>query len=265
MRFSEWLAVGYFAYLLAPIALSAQTRRVRLGLAAVAVGMILAIAAVSGLPGRDPWAALRDWAPCVYLLAGYWLPGRLFSAPNHKLERWLLCLDERLFSRVSPLAGLRHRFFRAYLEFSYLLCYPLVPAAFAIAYQLQGDPAIAADRFWRVILPAVFVCYGLVPWVPMRPPRALPLGSGDADGSVRRLNLLVLRHASIQMNTFPSGHAAAAVASALVVGQLHLGAGLIFGTIALSIAIGSVVGRYHYAADALLGALVAATAFAAFG
>jgi membrane-associated phospholipid phosphatase len=67
------------------------------------------------------------------------------------------------------------------------------------------------------------------------------------------------------MNTFPSGHAAAAFASALVVGQLHLGAGLILGTIAVSIAIGSVVGRYHYAADAVLGALVAATAFAVFG
>jgi hypothetical protein len=265
MRFSEWLAAGYFAYLLVPVALSGRTRRVRLALALAAAGLIAAVAAVSQLPARDPWATLRDWAPCVYLLAGYWLPGRLFAAPNHRLERWLLGIDERLFSRLAALAGSGPRFLRTYLELAYLLCYPLVPAAFAIAYQLQRDPAMASDRFWRVILPAVFVCYGLVPWLPMRPPRALPTRADDADGSVRRLNLLVLSHASIQMNTFPSGHAAAAVASALVVGQLHLGAGLIFGTIALSISIGSVVGRYHYAADAVLGAAVAATAFALFG
>lgn len=204
-------------------------------------------------------------APCAYLLAGYWLPGRLYAGPNERLERSLLRIDEQLMARFRPVCPPRNRALRAYLEVSYLLCYPLVPAAFAVAYSLHADPVIAADRFWRVVLAAVFVCYGLVPWLPMRPPRALPPYVGGTRGSVQRLNLLVLRHASIQVNTFPSAHTAAAVASALVVGRLHPAAGAVVGGLAVSIAVASVVGRYHYAADAVLGALVAAAAFAALG
>jgi hypothetical protein len=259
------MAAGYFLYLLAPIAVSPRPRGVRFALLFAAVALIAAIAAISRLPEGQVFGVLRDWAPCVYLLAGYWLPGRLCTAPNQRLERLLLRIDEWLMSWLRPLRRADSRALRAWLEFSYLLCYPLVPAAFGVAYLLQPDPAIAADRFWRVVLAAVFVCYGLVPWLPTRPPRALPPSVGLGGGSMRRLNVLVLRHASIQMNTFPSGHAAAAVASALVVGRLHPAAGVIVGAIAVSIAVASVVGRYHYAADAVLGALVAAGAFAAFG
>jgi len=46
----------------------------------------------------------------------------------------------------------------------------------------------------------------------------------------------VLNRASIQVNTFPSGHVAAALASALAVGALFPMAGTVIGLLALSIA-----------------------------
>jgi membrane-associated phospholipid phosphatase len=72
----------------------------------------------------------------------------------------------------------------------------------------------------------------------------------------------VLNHASIQVNTLPSGHVAAAVAAALAVGTFMPAAGAVIGVLAVSIALAAVLGRYHYAADAVLGALTALAAFA---
>jgi hypothetical protein len=64
-----------------------------------------------------------------------------------------------------------------YLELAYLFCYPLVPIAFGLVYfSTRVDPVLAAhaaDDFWTPVLLAVFVCYGLLPWLPSRPPRAL--------------------------------------------------------------------------------------------
>jgi membrane-associated phospholipid phosphatase len=80
---------------------------------------------------------------------------------------------------------------------------------------------------------------------------------------VRRFNVAILNRASVQWNTFPSGHTAASLATALAVGHHDPVAGVVLGVIAVSIAVGSVVGRYHYAADALAGAFVAVAAFIA--
>ena len=83
--------------------------------------------------------------------------------------------------------------------------------------------------------------------------------------SIRKLNLAVLDRASVQWNTFPSGHTAASLATALAVGSDMPLAGMMLGVVAVSIASGSVVGRYHYAADAIAGAAVAVLAFMAAG
>jgi hypothetical protein len=144
-----------------------------------------------------------------------------------------------------------------------MLCYPLVPVAFGLLY-FSAPPTApdALDRFWSIVLLAVFSCYGLLPWLPTRPPRAFLPADLRAASALRRLNLHVLNHASIQVNTLPSGHVAAAVAAALAVGQFNPAAGVIIGVLAVSIALAAVLGRYHYAADAVLGALTALAAFA---
>ena len=71
----------------------------------------------------------------------------------------------------------------------------------------------------------------------------------------------VLGLTSVQLNTFPSGHAAASLATALAVGARLPLPGLLLGLLAIAIVIGSVVGRYHYAADALAGAALAILGF----
>ena len=67
----------------------------------------------------------------------------------------------------------------------------------------------------------------------------------------------MLDQASIHLNTCPSGHAAASLATALAVGVHLPAAGIALGLVALGISAGSVVGRYHYVVDVLGGAMLA--------
>jgi membrane-associated phospholipid phosphatase len=259
---SEWIAAWYFASLVIPIARFAVKRSKRAFLFAASLGAAGLIVAVSALPDWPVVRIVRDWAPGVYLLAGYWLPGQLYTAPDERLERWLSDWDHRILGPRSTAVVTRlPRAVAEYFELTYLLCYPLVPGLFAILYFSSpgGTASSISDRFWSVVLLAAFVCYGLLPWMPTRPPRHLA-GPENARG-VRRVNLAVLRHVSIRVNTLPSGHVAASVAAALAVASTHPAVGAVAGLLALSIAIAAVRGRYHYAVDAILGALVAFVAF----
>jgi membrane-associated phospholipid phosphatase len=200
--------------------------------------------------------------PLVYLLIGYWLPALLVTRPNVHIERWLLEMDHYFFD----VDGLRRFELRAprlvieYLELAYLLCYVVVPAGY-LWLRLAGFHD-HLDRFWSTVLLAAFLCYGVLPWMPTRAPRAVEGDRSNWRSAVRRVNLAVLSRGSVQWNTFPSGHTAASIATALAAGAHLPIAGAVLGIVAVSIAIGSVVGRYHYAADAIAGALVAILAFA---
>jgi hypothetical protein len=263
VRRGEWIAAGYFLYLLLPIWVCApKSGRTSFTLRALAAAALVLV--VGRAPDTSLGRVVRDWAPGVFLLAGYWLPGRLFTSFNERLERWLMARDREWLGETlasspprSPSALL------ACLELSYLLCYPLVPVAFGLLYFSSPiDAAAASDRFWSPVLLAVFTCYGLLPWLPTRPPRAFLAADTQTASPLRRLNLHVLNHASIQVNTLPSGHVAAALAAALAVGQFMPTTGGIIAALAVSIAVAAVLGRYHYAADAVLGALTAVAAFA---
>jgi membrane-associated phospholipid phosphatase len=141
----------------------------------------------------------------------------------------------------------------------YLFCYPMVPAGLGCLY-LAGLSR-EADRFWIAVLLSAFSCYGVLPWLPTRPPRVMDRGAAPSGGLIRRLNMHVIDQVSIQLNTFPSGHAAASLATALAVVARLPAAGLVLGVMATGIAIGSVVGRYHYAADVLAGLALAIIGF----
>jgi hypothetical protein len=243
----EIVAAAYFAYLTGIAVVRRRSRPAVLSLA------VLAALFTIGMPSV---------MPLVYLLAGYWLPAMLVREPSGLLERRLLGVDYALFG-----ANGLERFERGaprilieYLELAYLLCYAVVPAGFALLI-LAGYGDATLDRFWSVVLLASFICYGLLPWLPSRAPRAIEPPSRARRSSIRRLNLAVLDRASVQWNTFPSGHTAASLATALAVGAHMPMAGVVLGVVALSIAVGSVVGRYHYAADAIVAAAVAVLVF----
>jgi membrane-associated phospholipid phosphatase len=241
------VAAAYFVYL-AILAIA----RLKLWPAALAIGTLMSIFTI-GMPGV---------MPLVYLLVGYWLPALIVRKPNLGFEQRLLNVDRRLFG-PDGLARFERRAPRAiieYLELAYLLCYAVVPAGYLWLW-LAGHDAGTFDRFWSVVLLASFLCYGLLPWIPTRAPRAIEPPRDAARSTVRHMNLAVLDRASVQWNTFPSGHTAASLATALAVGSEMPLAGVVLGMLALSIAAGSVVGRYHYAADAIVGAVVAVLAF----
>ena len=154
---------------------------------------------------------LRDWWLLVALPLAYWAPARLAGTPNERLERWLQSIDDRLgLTRPDP-AG------HGLLEFAYFLVYPMVPAGLlAITF---SNPGMAAE-FWLVLFAAVLPCYGLLPLIPTRPPRAFLLPAppaGSAPRLFRRANVTFLATFGNTWNTLPSGHAAGAAAVAVMV------------------------------------------------
>jgi membrane-associated phospholipid phosphatase len=259
LRASEWITVVYFAYLAGAAAvvpgIGRQQQRRAIGTAIAVVIAVLTVAAFG--TSAILW---RDWVPPVYILLGYWLPALLVTSTNQVLERRLLTLDRRwLGIDVATISERGPRLVIELHELAYLFCYPMVPIGFACLYiaGLREE----SDRFWTAVLLAVFGCYGVLPWLPTRPPRAIEGAQMRPSGLVRRVNLRVLGVASIQLNTFPSGHVAASLATALAVYARLPSAGFALGLLALAIALGSVVGRYHYAADALAGVALALLGF----
>ena len=252
---SEWVVCAFFLYLMALAASRSLPTRRRLRV--FLVGLVCSGLAImlSQLRLTPLLQVAREWLPAIYLMQGYWLCGLFFQQPMTAVEQRLIEIDRALFRRLHVTAfQLRGpRALLEYFEFTYLLAYPFVPASFA-AFSLLGARA-DADRFWVSILVAGFGAYGVLPWIQTRPPRTFERsGPADARGLVfRHLNIAVLDHASVQVNTFPSGHASVAVAAALSVASVQFGIGLVFTIIAVSITVATVLGRYHYAADSLLG------------
>ena len=255
---SEWVVCGFFGYLVVlsrvqPLAAAARRRVALVGL--VCVALIFLLARLRPSPALE---VLREWLPAVYLLQGYWMCGVFFRRPMQGIERCLLDIDAWLFGprALGPLVARTPRIVCSGFELAYLLAYPLVPFGFA-AFLVLGQQD-RADDFWTAALVAAFGCYGMLPWLQTRPPRALsacePLCSPYP--VLRRLNGAVLRRLSVQVNTLPSGHAATSVAVGLAVWSVSPAAGAVLLAVAAGISIGTVLGRYHYAVDTLSGVLV---------
>ena len=204
---------------------------------------------------------LHGWLlPPLLLLLAYWTSGLLFTAPMPRAEQALRQIDHVL--RVRAISSGTPRWIAELLEFSYAAVYVLVPIALALHLRLTASPD--PDRFWTVILVTDYVCFAVLPWIQTRPPRALEPGH-PWRSSLRALNLRVLGAASIRVNTFPSGHAAEALAAALLVSNAPspVVAWMLFN--ALAVSAGAVFGRYHYATDAVAGWLVAVAVWLLLG
>jgi hypothetical protein len=256
---AEGIVIAYFAGL-AGVALFKRlplAQRTRVVLQAVGT-----IAVVAWMSRHDSGmgAVARSWLPALYLLAMYWVPAGLVTSPNLPFEEWLRAGDHRywrglargLRKLISPPAG-------EILEVAYLFCYPLIPIGLASLVAL-GE-ADEAHRYWTAVLLAGALSYGPLPWLATRPPRAAESAERGA-GFVRTLNLRLLGRASVQWNTFPSGHVATALAAALAVSAPapRMGASLL--VVAVGIALAAIAGRYHYVADVAAAIVVALLAFA---
>jgi PAP2 superfamily len=255
-----FIALVYGAYLAIVAFLRPEFRKAR--------PFLVAAAAVTGLLALIPAGLATNIAfmvvvPSLVLLAGYRLSGLLFVRIDADVENKLLTLDRAWLghSGVLHAYATAPRIVHEYLETSYLLVYATLPAG-AVTLAVTGNTSML-DSYWSVVLAAEFLCYGMLPWIQTRPPMlledetTLPPMRG-----VRRVNQLIARRGSIHANTIPSGHAAGAMATALVVIPAAPAMGMLFLVVALSIAAASVLGRYHYAIDSVLGILVALLAWA---
>jgi hypothetical protein len=218
-------------------------------LLACAAGLLL----TTGWLASDRHAVLHDWLlPPLVLLGAYWTSGALFTAPSRVIEDGLLAIDRAV--GIGVMAARAPRVVAEGLELAYLWVYPVIPVA--LVTHVLATPNPDPDRFWSVILVTDYVCFAALPWIQTRPPRALE-PSDPWRSSVRRFNLLLLGEASIGVNTFPSGHAAEALAAALLVlGAPGVWVAVLFGS-AAAISAAAVLGRYHYLADAVAGWSVA--------
>ncbi len=263
MRVSEWILAAYFGYLLALLPLRPIPRASRAKLAFLASFLIAVVVSAQWWPASPVMVVVRAWLPLPFILLSYWLTGFYFVRPQPALEAAFVAFDRRAREWIgaNDFAHRAPRWLLECLEAAYVACYVTLPAGMLVLV-LSGRPD-AADWFWSVVVLAEVACYGVLPWIRTRPPWALTTNTAleNRPVLVRKLNLLLVRQASTQANTFPSGHAAGAVATALAVGALSPWAGVVFGVVALCIMAGSVLGDYHYAGDAVTGALAAVGAW----
>jgi hypothetical protein len=245
----QLVSLIFFGYLIAAAALRrGVSRAARLRAMAAAAGAMAVIGVSTRLPGDGTANVLM--LPGAALLIGYWTSGLLFVSPMPRVERFLASTDGVL--RIDAIAAACPRPVAELLEVAYTFVYPLIP----IALYLSLRQGISADRFWTIVLVTDYLCFGMLPWIQTRPPRALGFDAAWRS-RWRVVNMRVLAASSVQVNTFPSGHAAEALVVALIAcGGPATVAGSMF-LAAAAISAGAVFGRYHYAADAIAGWAVA--------
>jgi hypothetical protein len=262
VRTAEWINTLTFAFFaicawLRPLTRSQRVRATAFGVA----GILLTLAAYwAEAAWRLPALSIvRDWLPAPLMMFVYWQTGQFFSRRNEALEAHLISLDDKilgaLFGRQSnPSLG---KVSANVFEFAYLFCYPLIPLGMLALYALGLHRH--ADEYWAAVLPPTYLCYALLPFIQMFPPRLLAADRWRnlSSGPIRGFNLWVLRHGSIQVNTFPSAHVASTMAASLVLLRLAPPVGAVFLVMAAGIALGAVFGRYHYATDAIIAAVLA--------
>jgi PAP2 superfamily len=252
MHLWQTASLAFFLYIsLLAVIRRSEARMIAGVFSGAAIGSLVAL--FSAFVHQPVWLAVWIWPPLL-LLIGYWTSGLLFVGPNPWQENALMRLDDRVGVRRA--ARYAPRLAVDLLEAAYAGVYLLIPIALFLHLKYSAAPD--ASRFWAVVLIADFICFGVLPWVQTRPPRALE-AEEPWTSSLRRFNLRLLGSTSIQVNTFPSGHAAEALIAALLALHAPTAIVVVMFAAALAVSAGAVFGRYHFLADIVSGWLVAVT------
>jgi membrane-associated phospholipid phosphatase len=301
LRVPEKLLLGFLIYLTLAAFLFPLDLRQRLAVLALnaLVGSVIVTLSppLAGDRARSRFlSVVRDWIPSILILVAYRESGLFFTPdPAHRLDYFFIRFDDALLKNAWAVRTLEWSapWLQHYLEFSYFLCYPIVPLGLASLYLVRREVAAggtcpdvvgspppdrpaalkggatdrpygpAIEHFWTAVLLASFTCYLLFPLFPLAPPREL---FNDVPGPrvaplLRGMNHWLLGKYAVGASLFPSAHVAATTAMALVIHRYLPRFGWLFVIVAVSIALATVYGRYHYAADALAGALVGVSAY----
>jgi membrane-associated phospholipid phosphatase len=257
VRSSEVVAFVYFAALtvvawLRPLPADRRRQITTIGVAMCAVVFTI---------GHHAPRVVRDWAPGVSIIVGYYLSGRFFVKPSETLEEWLMAWDRRLLGDPTTRFAGWPPSVLAYLEIVYVTCFVLVPAG-AAALVLAGHASLL-DRYWTMVLAAELGSFGPLSVIQSRPPWLVEQKAALPDRAVHRVASRMVESFTINANTFPSGHVAGSLAVALALLGPLPAVGAVFLFLALSITVACVVGRYHYVVDAIAGATLAIAVWAA--
>jgi membrane-associated phospholipid phosphatase len=239
---------AYFIYFALACWYPKLPRGRRLALSAFAAVTAATIVVASGvLP-----PAIHDWAPLAYISLGYYISGWLFAVPSARLEAWLLAWDCRIFG--DPTTRFAHwpHWLAAYLSIVYTFCFLLLPAG--LVALIVGGHGDRADHYWTMVAAADLGAFAPLVAFQTRPPWQVERPAVVAAPTAHALASLLVRNATIGVNTFPSGHVAVSIAIGLAVVAVMPATGAVLLVLALSIAVACVVGRFHYAVDAVAGA-----------
>jgi membrane-associated phospholipid phosphatase len=251
VRSSERIAFLYFLYLAGVCWLRPLPAPRRLGVTGLSLAMTAAILAVASAAP----SIVRDWTPLAYVSVAYYLTGYLFVKPSEALESWLLAWDHTLLG--DPTRRFAHwpAWLVAYLDIVYIFCFLLLPGGMA-ALAATGH-SVRANHYWTMVLAADLGAFAPLSVFQTRPPWSLEKPPVLQGNGTRRLANYMVRHATIGVNTFPSGHVAVSIAAALAVMSSMPLTGSVMLVLAASISLACIVGRYHYVVDVVAGAVLA--------
>jgi membrane-associated phospholipid phosphatase len=263
LRACEWALIVFFLYIagISPaFHLRSQLQSVPFVIAAGVLALIVALAYAEDQPKlRRAFSYARDWVPLVLVLTAYremdWFTPKY---SDHHLEKLWIQWDRVALHGT----GLQWMIDRSgsilpnLLELSYLLVYAIGPFSVAILYIIHRRDVMGKVLFVYVV--GTVAAYGLFPYFPSSPPRAVFPGMDlpSADTLVRRLNLFLVGDYGIHSSVFPSAHVSSAFSAAWALlmylpERRRLGLGMLIYAFLVSMA--TVYGRYHYAVDALAG------------
>jgi membrane-associated phospholipid phosphatase len=263
LRACEWALIAFFLYIagISPaFHLRSQLQSIPFVIAAGVLVLILALAYGEDQPRlRRAFSYTRDWVPLILVLAAYremdWFTPKY---SDHHLEKLWIHWD-RIALHGSGLQFLIEHsgiWLPNLLELSYLLVYAIGPFCVAILYILHRRDVMGKVLFVYVV--GTVAAYGLFPYFPSSPPRAVFPGMDlpAANTVVRTLNLFLVGDYGIHSSVFPSAHVSSAFSGAWAMlmylpERRKLGWALLAYAVLVSIA--TVYGRYHYAVDALAG------------
>jgi membrane-associated phospholipid phosphatase len=262
LRSSEWLTIGYFAYvaLITPLfPLDPQVKWLAAAVFVLVAGLFGVLALAESYGHQQAFSITRDWIPLALTLVAYreldW-----FSPLTRNLNmelRWVewdrrLLYGAGLQRAIESLGAL----LPAYLEVCYLLVYAVGPIMVAVLYAQRRRELV--NRMLMVYLAGTLLAYALLPYFPSDPPRTLFGGSDlpNVDTPVRRFNLWIVSGYGIHSSVFPSAHVSSAFSAAwallwLLPEKRRFGWAML--AYAVSVAVATVYGRYHYAVDAIAG------------
>jgi membrane-associated phospholipid phosphatase len=260
-RRSEWILIGYFAYVavLPPFFPDRPHAHFQPALIAAAIfALQFALAWAERKEFGAAVANIRDWMPIVLTLIAFqemeiFLPRRF----DHHLESEWIRQDVRLLDgwHLRALLESFGPLIPFYLELCYLVVYGLAAYCVGLLYATGNRRSI--DVFLTFYLAGTLGAYALFPFFPSQPPRLLYPAAvmPTVTTWARSVNLWVLKKGTIHVGVFPSAHVSSAFAAAwgafFVLPRKRIAWALLI--YACSVSLATIYGRYHYTADVMAG------------